>query len=72
MTIKRCEGYDGLYKDDDSGVIYNRSETERSKYRQMKQQAALNISAQTEIAELKSDLDELKTLIYKLTQNNGT
>ena len=72
MTLKKCEGFDGLYKDDASGVIHNKSDNERTKYQQMKRQATLNISAQTEIAELKSDIDELKTLLYKLTQNNGS
>ena len=72
MTIKKCDGYDGLYKDDQTGVISNRSTSERTKYQQMKRQASLNISAQNEIAELKSDIDELKALLYKLTQNNGS
>ena len=72
MTKKKCEGYDGLYRDDESGVIVNNSNSERSKYRQMKSQASLNISAQTEIAELKSDIDELKLLIQQLIKNNGS
>ena len=66
MTTKKCEGFDGLYKDDATGVISNRSADSRTKYRQMKQQAELNISAQTEISQLKSDIDELKSLVQQL------
>ncbi len=66
MTLKKCEGFDGLYKGDASGVIHNKSDNERTKYQQMKRQAALNISSQTEIAELKSDIDELKSLVQQL------
>jgi len=69
---KKCDGYDGLYRDDESGVISNRSSDDRSKYRQMKQQASLNINAQTEISQLKSDIDELKSLVHQLIQKNGT
>ena len=72
MTIKKCEGYDGLYKDDKTGVITNRSYDGREKYRQMKQQANLNISAQSEISQLKSDIDELKSLVQQLIRSNGT
>ena len=68
MTIKRCEGFDGLFKDDSSGVILNRGQNNRAKYRQMKQQAQLNISAQSEISQLKSDIDELKSLVHQLLQ----
>jgi hypothetical protein len=69
---KKCDGYDGLYRDDESGVISNRSSDDRSKYRQMKQQASLNMNAQTEISQLKSDIDELKSLVHQLIQKNGT
>ena len=69
---KKCDGYDGLYRDDESGVISNRSNDDRTKYRQMKQQAALNINAQTEISQLRSDIDELKSLVTQLIQKNGT
>ena len=72
MTIKKCEGFDGLYKDDSTGVISNRSTDSRLKYRQMKQQAQLNISAQTEISQLKSDIDDLKSLVQQLIRSNGT
>ena len=72
MTLKKCDGYDGLYKDDSTGVISNRSSDSRAKYRQMKQQAQLNISAQSEISQLKSDIDELKSLVQQLIKNNGT
>ena len=68
MTIKRCEGFDGMYKDDSTGVITNRAEAERGKYRQMKQQAQLNISAQSEISQLKSDIEDLKSLVQQLLQ----
>ena len=44
MTSKKCDGYDALYKDESSGIINNRAQDERSKYRQMKQQAKLNIN----------------------------
>ena len=72
MTKQRCDGYDSLYRDDESGVISNRSDNDRTRYRQMKQQASLNINAQTEISQLKSDIDELKSLVHQLIQKNGT
>ena len=68
MTTKKCDRYDALFKDESSGIINNRADDERSKYRQMKHQAKLNINAQTEISQLKSDIDELKALIHQLIQ----
>ena len=57
-----------MYKDDSTGVITNRSDGDRAKYRQMKYQAELNISAQSEISQLKSDIEELKSLVQQLIQ----
>ena len=59
-------GYDGLYKDDDSGVIINREETERNRYRMAKRQAMMNLESQEEISNLKHEISEIKDLLKQL------
>ena len=59
-------GYDGLYKDDDSGVIINREETERNRYRMAKRQAMMNLESQEEISNLKQEISEIKDLLKQL------
>lgn len=54
------------------GVIINVSEQERRSYRQAKQQALKQLHSQDEIAELKSELSEVKELLQQLLKNNGT
>ena len=59
-------GYDGLYKDDDSGVIINREQTERNRYRMAKRQAMMNLESQEEISNLKQEISEIKDLLKQL------
>ena len=62
----KVAGYDGLYKDDDSGVIINREETERNRYRMAKRQAMMNLESQEEISNLKHEISEIKDLLKQL------
>lgn len=69
----RVEGHQGIYKDADSGVIVNRSNTERERYRISKEQAMKNIKSQSDIEKLQNDLNEMKHLLAQLVrkQNGG-
>ena len=62
----RVEGHQGIYKDVSSGVIVNRSDTDREKYRIAKQHALDNINSKKELSELKQEMSELKSLISQL------
>ena len=61
--MDRVEGHQGLYKDDETGVIINRSNSERDRYRISKEQALKNIKSQQDIDEMKQELSELKHLL---------
>ena len=62
----KVAGYDGLYRDDDSGVIVNKSESERNRYRIAKRQAMMNLESQQEISNLKQEMSEIKDLLKQL------
>jgi len=62
----KVAGYDGLYKDDDSGVIVNKSESERNRYQIAKRQAMMNLESQQEISNLKQEMGEIKDLLKQL------
>jgi len=62
----KVEGYSGIFKDADSGVIVNRENTDRSRYRLAKQQAQMTNDSQHEIAHLKSEINEIKSLLHQL------
>ena len=62
----KVEGYSSIYKDPDSGVIVNRENTDRSRYRLAKQQAQMTNDSQHEIAHLKSEINEIKSLLHQL------
>ena len=59
-------GHPDLYKDTDTGVIVNRSNTDRERYRIAKQQARSSSSTQNELAELRGEIDEIKSLLHQL------
>lgn len=59
-------GYNNLYKDPQTGIIVNRETVERERYRIAKQQAIMNIDAQHQIAVLKQEMGEIKTLLQHL------
>ena len=62
----KVEGYTNLYKDTESGVIVNRESTERSRYRLAKNQATNVSNTEHELAHLKSEIDEIKSLLHQL------
>ena len=62
----KVAGYDGLYKDDDSGVIINHDQSERDRYRMAKRQAVMNLESQKEISNLKEEMSEIKDLLKQL------
>ena len=66
MTIQKVDGYSGIYKDDESGVILNRGSSERDRYKLAKEQALKNLESQSEIETLKGELSEIKELIKQL------
>lgn len=61
--MDKVEGHQGLYKDEESGVIINRANSERDRYRISKEQAMKNIKSQQDIDEMKQELSELKHLL---------
>ena len=69
MTIQKVDGFSGIYKDDESGVILNRGSSERDRYRLAKEQALKNLQSQNEIEDLKGELDEIKTLLKQLQKS---
>lgn len=66
MSNLRVDGHDEIYKNTETGVINNRSSTDRDKYRIAKKQAMLNITSQEEILNLKSEMGEIKQLLHQL------
>ncbi|AEC52958.1 hypothetical cyanophage protein [Synechococcus phage S-CRM01] len=59
-------GYNNLYKDSQTGVIVNRESVERERYRIARQQARMNIDSRHQIAVLKQEIDEIKSLLQQL------
>ena len=68
----RVDGYQGLYKDLDTGMIQNHSNIERTAYRRAKKQALDHIEQKGEMQEIRQELAELKTLLREVLKNNGT
>ena len=66
--MDRVDGYNGIYKDPDSGLIINRGSSDRDRYKLAKQQALKNMESQNEIEDLKSELSEIKALLKKLVK----
>ena len=62
----RVEGHPDLYKDSNSGVINNRSNSDRLRYRQAKRQAEMTNESRLEIDELKNEITEIKTLLHQI------
>ena len=60
------EGHPDLYKDTESGVIVNRASSERERYRIAKRQAIANMNTESELATLRSEIDEIKSLLHQL------
>lgn len=66
MNISKVDGHDNLYKNVDTGVINNRSSSDRDRYRIAKQQALQNINSQQDIQNLKDEIGEIKDLLHLL------
>ena len=60
------DGHPQLFKDTDTGVIVNRANTDRERYLIAKQQAKNSTNTQHEIADLRSEIDEIKSLLKQL------
>ena len=69
---QQYEGHQGFFKDTDSEVIVQRNPSDRERYRLMKRTHAINSEAQHQVAELKSEINELKSLVKQLLENNGS
>lgn len=63
---QRVEGHDHLYKDSETGVIVNRSNLDRERYRISKKQALESKASQQEISRLSKEIDEIKSLLHQL------
>ena len=68
----KVEGHVNIYKDTESGVIENKDNTERSRYRIARDQAKENLQSKFEIERLSNELSEIKSLLKQLVNNNGT
>ena len=64
--MDRVDGYSGIYKDSDTGVIVNRSSSDRDRYKLAKEHAMKNMESREEIKNLKSELDEIKSLLKQI------
>ena len=62
----KVNGHDGLYKDPTSGVIVNRSTSDRERYRIAKSNALKQVEFREEIDEMKSDISEIKSLLHQI------
>ena len=60
------DGHPELFKDNDSRVIVNRAASDRDRYRIAKQQARTSLSHNNEIAALRGEIDEIKSLLKQL------
>ena len=66
LNMDRVDGYSGIYKDSETGMIVNRGSSDRDRYKLAKQQSIKNMESQDEIQNLKSELNEIKNLLKQL------
>ena len=66
MNTSKVEGHDGLYKNLETGMINNRSSSDRDRYRIAKQQALENLNSKRDIQNLKTEIGEIKDLLHLL------
>ena len=64
----KVDGHSSIYKDMDTGVIVNRGQSARDRYRIAKEQAMRNLESQQEVTSLREEVKELKTLIKQLLE----
>ena len=60
------DGHPNLYKDSTSGVIVNRADNDRERYQIAKKQSRSTLNTENELAELRSEIDEIKSLLKQL------
>ena len=60
------EGHPNLYKDTETGVIVNRSSSERDRYLIAKQQSRKSLDTEQELSSLRGEIDEIKSLLKQL------
>jgi hypothetical protein len=60
------DGHPELFKDADTGVILNKSDSDRERYRIAKQQSKVSLDTQSELANLRGEIDEIKHLLHQL------
>ena len=60
------EGHPNLYKDTETGVIVNRSASERDRYRIAKEQSRKSMNTEQELSSLRGEIDEIKSLLKQL------
>jgi len=63
---ERVDGHQNILKDSDTGVITNKSNTERERYRTAKQHALDNIKSKEEIDSIRKELDDVKHLLKQI------
>mgnify|MGYP000084230765 CR=1 FL=1 len=64
--MKRVEGHSYLYRDENSGAIIN---TNDSAYKQRLKSISISKTDKGELNKLREEIDELKILLKKLTDN---
>ena len=66
MMKSPVNGHPELYKDTESGVIVNRAQSDRERYQIAKRQARASQNTENELAELRGEIDEIKSLLKQL------
>ena len=64
--MKKVQGHDNLYKDEETGVIINRASSDRERYRIAKENAYRNVQQGNDIENLKNEIGEIKDLLKQL------
>ena len=63
MTYKQVEGENNLFRDTDTGAIIN---TDRSAYIAYKTKRQQKLKEMNQIDKLQNEVDEIKSLLYKV------
>ena len=66
--MKKVQGHAHLYKDTETGVIVNRANSDRERYRIAKEQSLKAVRQESEINRLSDEISEIKSLLLKLTK----